>query len=270
MSVDWSRDIAQLSTARTLLFVPGDRPERFDKAVSTGADAVVLDLEDAVAADAKTHARNAIREWVRQGGRALIRVNAIGTDHHEEDVACARELGVPVMLAKAESPDHVRSIAQHVPVVALVETSAGVIAAPQLAGIPGVVRLALGHMDLAAELGIDPADRTALLYSRSALVMASAAGRLPGPIDGVTTAVRDADLLRDNVNHARALGMTGTLCIHPSQVDVAHQQLRPAQADVEWAQSILEASNSDGVSTLNGHMIDPPVIARARNILAQN
>jgi citrate lyase subunit beta/citryl-CoA lyase len=84
---------------------------------------------------------------------------------------------------------------------------------------------------------------------------------LPAPIDGVTTAVRDADLLRDNVKHARALGMTGALCIHPSQVDVAHQQLQPTQAEIEWARSVAEASISDGVSTLNGHMIDPPVIA---------
>ena len=262
-------------TARTWLFVPGDRPERFAKAASAGPDVVVLDLEDAVAPAHKDAARGHVVGWIdRPEVTTAVRVNAAGTTWHDADIAALATLAGPatVVLPKADSPEAVAAVLAALPtgstVVALVETALGVTRAVDLARTPGVVRLALGSYDLAAELGVDPDHAPALAPARGNLVLASAVGGLAGPIDGVTGDVRDHGRLTADVTAAAALGFAGKLCIHPGQVAPAAAALAPAPDEVAWAERVLAAATEDGVALVDGRMVDAPVVARARRILS--
>lgn len=258
------------STARTLLFVPGTRPDRFANAAAAGADLVILDLEDAVEPENKNQARQNVQSWLAAGHRAVVRVNSAQSSHWSDDIAMLRPLDVAMMVPKAEDPGVLADAATHNPVIALVETAKGVLATPQLSAVPGVVRTALGHIDLAAEVGVSPDNRGALLFARSTLVMSAVAAGLSPPLDGVTTALDDADALRGDVAHAKALGMDGKLCIHPSQIPIAQAALRPSADETAWARSIASAQlTRGGVTTIDGHMVDPPVVARAQRILQQ-
>ncbi|MCD2196071.1 CoA ester lyase [Actinomycetospora endophytica] len=265
----------QLSAASTFLFVPAARPDRFDKAVASGADVVVLDLEDAVAPEGKVGAREQVASWLGSGGAGgpcvvAVRVNGVGTPWHDDDVATARTHGVPVMLPKAESAACPPGLAAAgVPVVALIETAVGVQGAAEVARWPEVVRLAFGTVDFAAELGLDHSDRDALSYARSVLALASAAAGLVAPVDGVTVAVRDADRLTDDCRHALARGFTAKLCIHPSQVPAAAAALAPDAETVRWARAVVEAAAGGAVAVLDGALVDKPVVDRARSLLAR-
>ena len=266
-------DSDALSAARTLLFVPGDRPDRFAKAAATGADGVIVDLEDAVAPARKDAARAEVQAWLAGGGTGIVRVNAPGTPWHEDDLRLAAERRIPVVLPKAEDPDVVARVVAAVagaPVVALIETAAGVLAARAVCGVDGVVRAAFGNVDLAAELGVDHADHTALSHARQSVVLASAAAGAAPPIDGVTTAIGDDEALRDDVRHAVRLGFTGKLCIHPRQVAVAHGALAPTVEQQEWARRVLAAAPDGAAAAVDGQMVDAPVLARARRILARD
>ena len=175
------------------------------------------------------------------------------------------------MIAKAESPEIVWKVAAatEAPVIPLIETAVGVLNAPRIAATPGVARVAFGAIDFAAELGVDPDDREALLNARSTLVLASAAARVASPVDGVTTALRDAEKLTDDVGYAARIGLRGKLCIHPSQVAAVHDRLAPTDDQVAWARRIVDATRADGSAVaVDGHMVDPPVVARAQQILA--
>ncbi|AHH17637.1 citrate lyase beta subunit [Nocardia nova SH22a] len=261
------------TTAATLLFVPGDRPERFAKAQAAGADLIVLDLEDAVAPGRKDEAREHIGEWLAAGNSGVVRINAAETDWYAADLAMLARHGAVAMVPKAEDPAALRDAAEvlgaDAAIIALVETARGVLNAAAVAEVPAVRRLAIGTFDLAAQLGIDPSDREALAAARGALTLAAAAAGLPGPIDGVTGSVDDPRLLTDDVRYARRLGFTGKLCIHPRQVAPAAAALRPSPDDIRWATSVVEATTADGVAVLNGQMIDKPVVDRAHRILTQ-
>jgi citrate lyase subunit beta/citryl-CoA lyase len=267
---------SSVATARTFLFVPGDRPERFDKAIASGADVVVLDLEDAVAPEHKDAARTHVTAW-RPGTPAVVavRVNAIDTSWHEADLDALTGGGpVLVMLAKAQDPTAVAGVVNALPsgssVIALIETALGVLRAADIAQVSGVHRLALGTFDLAAELGVDPDHRPAMAEARSRLVLASAAARLAGPVDGVTGDVRNHDQLVADVEASAAIGFAGKLCIHPGQVAPAAAALAPSPEDVGWAARVLAAANSSdhGVVVVDGRMVDAPVISRAQRITA--
>lgn len=261
--------------ARTLLFVPGDRPERFAKAAAAGADLVMIDLEDAVPPSAKDTARAHAQAHLREVGTVAVRVNAVGTPRHDADVTALAGTDAVVMLPKAEPGDALTGVADagH-PLLALVETAAGVLGAAAVAATPGVRRLVFGSFDLAAELGVDPLDRDSMLAARSALVMASAAAGLPGPVDGVRAAVHD-DGLHDEAVAARRLGFTGKLCIHPRQVPVVRSALAPSTDELRWARQVIAAldggedSAGTGVRMVDGAMVDRPVVARARRIIEQ-
>lgn len=262
-------------TARTWLFVPGDRPERFAKAAAAGPDVVVLDLEDAVAPAAKDAARAHVTDWLpRAEVTVAVRVNSAASTWHDADIAALAALGSPttVTLPKADSPEAVAAVMSVLPtgsaVVALVESALGVARAADLARSPGVVRLAFGSFDLAAELGVDPDHAPALAPARGALVLASAIGGLAGPIDGVTGDVRDHERLTADVTAAAALGFAGKLCIHPGQVAQAAAALAPTADEVAWAERVLAAATEDGVALVDGRMVDAPVVARARRILS--
>jgi citrate lyase subunit beta/citryl-CoA lyase len=249
-------------TATTYLFVPGDRPDRFAKAVASGADVVILDLEDAVAPADKEAARADVGAWLGAGGRAMVRINAPGTPWFASDVEVLTRYAVPVMVPKAENPGALAGFRE---VTALVETALGVERASELAAVASVRRLAFGAVDLGAQLGVDPADREAFAYARSRLVLASAAAGLEPPVDVVTTDLTDPDRLLGDVTYARRLGFGAKLCIHPRQIEVVRAGFAPTEAELAWARKIVMAGES--VSTVDGQMVDRPVLERARRLL---
>lgn len=272
--------LTRVQQARSFLFVPGDRPDRFDKAVGASADLVILDLEDAVAPERRPEAREHVAAWLAAGGAAAVRISAAGTPDHAADVEALSPLVaagtdqdtglLAVVVAKAEDPAALSALALRLraPLLALVETARGVARAADITGAEGVARLAFGHLDLAADLGAEPT-RKAMLHSRSVLVLASRAAGLPGPVDGVTTALDDTDLLTEDLGHARELGLTGKLLIHPRQVQATHAAYRPNEDEVAWAERVLTAvaEGGTGAVRVDGDMVDPPVVARAQDIL---
>ena len=252
-----------IAEARSFLFVPGDRPDRFAKAAAAGADVVVLDLEDAVAQAAKEAARAHVAAWLAEGHTAVVRVNAAGTPWHAGDLAAVRDAAA-VMVPKAERP---ADLDVHPSVLPLVETARGIAAAAELCAVDGVVRPVFGSIDFAEDIGVDPLSRTALLHARSTLVLAAAVAGCAPPVDGATMALSDVDVVRADTRHAVELGFTAKLCVHPKQVPVVHEALRPSEEEVAWARSVLAAG--DGVAAVGGQMVDRPVLLRARRVLAR-
>lgn len=265
--------VADVAGARTLLFVPGDRPDRYAKAAAAGADVIVIDLEDAVPAEGKASARESAARWFADGNTGIVRVNAVGTEWHEADLDALAGVADVVLLPKADSAavaaDVVDRLRPGGGLVALVETAAGVLAAPQVAAVPGVCRLAFGNFDLSTELGVDRDDHLALAPMRSALVVASAAARLAPPVDGVSGAIDDQAAISADAAHAARLGFGGKLCIHPRQIASAGALFGPSEDTVAWARRVMAvvAEAGSGAIVLDNQMIDKPVVDRARRIL---
>lgn len=255
--------------ALSLLFVPGDRPDRFPKAVATGADTIIIDLEDAVAPAAKQAALENAMAWLAAGHDAIVRVNAVGTTWHKAEVTALAATGAIVMVPKAQSPHEIAAVHSYVGdrIIALVETARGIRDADAVASSPGVVRLALGNVDLATDLGVDPTSHAALAYARGRLVVASAVAGIAAPIDGVTTAIDAPDVLAADIANGHELGFRGKLCIHPNQVGPVNSLLRPSDDELAWARRVLDVAVDGGVSVVGGEMVDAPVIARARRIV---
>jgi len=260
-----------LRTAATFLFVPGDRPDRFDRATESGADVVIIDLEDAVAPTNRPAARDYVRSWLKSGGRAIVRLNPRGTADHDLDLRALQSLAGYVMLPKVETAAQAEATAAalgvRTRVVALIETARGVQAADAIAASEVVLRLAFGNVDLAMDLGVEPDDREALLTARSLIVLASTAAGLHGPIDGVTTALNDADAVQSDARYSASLGFRGKLCIHPSQLHATRIGLAPTQIQVDWAREILRGSLAGQARAVGGAMVDRPVEERAHDIL---
>jgi citrate lyase subunit beta/citryl-CoA lyase len=255
------------------LFLPGLRMDRFDKAASAGADAVILDLEDAVAAAQKDDARAAIVAHLadaRPGVPVILRINASDTDWHAADLAACAALSLAgVMLAKAERAEDCIRVGKATgkPVIALIETALGLHNAVAIAGAS--VRIAFGSIDYAADLGMAHACDS-LLAARSALVLAARLGGQAAPWDGVTTDLKDAQVITGDARHALQLGFGGKLLIHPSQIAPARQGFAPAADDIAWARRVVAAAQVDGSAVkLDGAMVDAPVIKRAQAILAR-
>lgn len=255
--------------ARTFLFVPGDRPERFDKAAGAGADLVILDLEDAVRADHKEEARAEVAGWLAATGRACVRINAAGTPWHDDDLAALA--GLPgllgVVLPMADDAAVAAEVGSRVgvPVMAIIETAAGVLRAAEIAAADGVVRLAFGALDLATDLRTE--DPATFARVRTDLVLASRAAGLEGPVDSVTADLTDGDQAGRDARAGRAVGMAGKLCVHPKQVRCVAEAFAPDQAELEWARRVLAAGQDGGVAVVDGTMIDEPVLLRARALL---
>lgn len=251
------------------LFVPATRPERFGKAAASGADAVILDLEDAVAVADKDTARAALNHDFGQFP-VIVRINAVGTPWHVADIAALRDLPITaVMLPKSEDPAEVAAVVFALkgrPVIALIETAKGLANARAIAALKGVVRIAFGSVDFCADLGCAHL-RDILLPARVELVLASRLASIAAPMDGVTVQLDDPDICRDDAAHARDLGMTGKLCIHPKQVNQVKDAFEPTQADIDWATRVL--ASGEGVAAIDGAMVDAPVRLRARAILAK-
>lgn len=255
----------RLVAARSFLFVPGDRPERFAKAEVSGADVVVLDLEDAVAPARKEEARGAVLNWLKSGHDAVVRVNSGLSPWHRADISAVGDVAPALMIPKAESVDDLAAAIGYL-VVPLVETAHGVMTVESLLRFPGVVRPAFGSLDLALDIGVDPDDHDALRWARSCLVMAAASAGTGPPIDGITARFQDEEALALDVREALRLGIPGKLCVHPAQVEPLHRLLRPTEDDLARARQIVSAA-TEGVVAVNGSMVDAPVLRRALALL---
>ena len=259
------------SVPRSYLFVPGDRPERFAKACASGAHAVIVDLEDAVAPENKAAARAAVAAWLHPDHPVIVRINAADTEWFREDCALAGRPGVAgILLPKAERLEDIAALrAAGAPMVLpLIETAAGYDQARTLAGGAGVQRLVFGSIDFQLDLGITGEDE-ALLAFRSGLVLASRLAGIAAPVDGVSTALDDPARLAADAARARQLGFGGKLCIHPKQVQGVNAAFSPSEAEVSWAKRVLEAAGSANGAAIavDGKMVDRPVLLRARAIL---
>jgi citrate lyase subunit beta / citryl-CoA lyase len=269
---------ALVAGAVTALFVPGNRPERFAKAAASGADVVIIDLEDAVAAGDKAAARREAVAALSGGGsgvRALVRPNAPGTAEYDGDVRALLDLAsrpghglLGVMVPKAEDPEQLAALAaslpRDVPLVALVESALGLVNAVDLARVPGVARLAFGAIDFALDIDADGGDRF-LDHARSQLVVASRAAGIAAPLDSPATAIRDTEPVAESARLGRGFGFGGKLCIHPAQLPAVRAAYTPSAEQLEWARSVLAAEG--GAAQVDGQMVDRPVTDRARRIM---
>lgn len=259
-------------TPRSYLFVPGDRPERFAKALAAGADAVIVDLEDAVGPAAKASARDAVAGWLDGPAAApvLLRINAAGTPWFDDDRRLCRHPRVHgVVVPKAEDADALAAVPAK-PVLPLIESAAGFDAVRTLARVRGVARLVFGSIDFQADLGIE-GDDDALLFFRSQLVLASRLAGVEAPVDGVTTTIDDAEAVARDTARARRLGFGAKLCIHPRQVAAVNAGFQPTPQELDWARRVLAAAGAAGGAAVqvDGRMVDAPVLLRAQRLLAR-
>ena len=256
-----------------LLFCPADRPERYRKAFDR-ADAVILDLEDAVAPDDKTAARGHLIESELDPARVIVRVNPADSDAFIADLATLSQTDYRrIMLAKAESPKRVARIDQRFEVIALCETAKGIAQADRLAALDNVIALMWGAEDLVASLGgtssrkANGRYRDIARHARSRVLLAAGA-RGKAAIDAVHLDIGDVKGLATEAADAAASGFLATACIHPGQVAVIRDAYRPDDASVAWARQVLTAAEGErGVFSFDGRMVDEPVLRHARSVL---
>ena len=264
-------------TPITYLFVPGNRPERINKALAAGADVVIVDLEDAVAIDEKESARAAVADWLASSSAVnqsiALRINSADSIWHAADLAlCAHPSITAVVLPKAASLDELARVvaAGARTVIPLIESAAGFLQAGALAAAPAVSRLMFGSIDFCVDLGIEGEDRE-LDYFRSQLVLASKLAGIAAPVDGVTTAIDDEALLQSDTLRGKRFGFGGKLCIHPKQIAGVRAAYLPSAAEVSWAERVVSAAQTahGGAVAVDGKMVDRPVILKAERILQQ-
>lgn len=259
--------------ARSLLFVPGDRPERFAKAAASGAHQVVIDLEDAVAPAAKAEARRAAAVWLAEGNSAAVRINGADTEWFDDDLAMVISLPSAILMLPKAEPESLAAAAAALggrPVIALIETVRGYMTLRQVATVPGLARLAFGSVDFGTETGIDDSG-DAMTAIRTQIVLESCFAGLAPPIDGVSVGFSDETQMHADAQRSRQLGYGGKLCIHPRQVAAVNAAFLPDADQIAWAQRVLAAidASQGGVTTVDGKMVDKPVVDQARRILAE-
>jgi citrate lyase subunit beta/citryl-CoA lyase len=278
---------------RSLLYCPGDDRGMLDNALRTDADAVVFDLEDAVAPGSKADARRTVRATLDdldesdepddEGPTVSVRINPYdrcGRADVEAVVGDANTTPDSLLLPKATGAASVERLRHHlvdlgagpIDIVPLVETATGVLAAPAIAAAPGVDAVAFGDQDFTADIGATVTDdKTESLYARQRVVVAAAAAGVDA-IDTVYTDIEDLDGLRAQAEFVGDLGFDGKLAIHPDQVPVINEAFTPTENELAWAERVLsgaERASEDGagVFTVDGQMIDPPLVERARTIV---
>src|SRR4051794_38925953 len=266
--------MASLAGARSYLFVPATDEHRVDKALASAAHAVIVDLEDAVAEDRKEEARALVVRRLRAArprGAQLVRINGLDSAHARADLQAVDGLALDGLVVPKAEPQPLQALAPSgPPVVALVETAIGLRRAFETASRPRVSHLMLGTVDLAAQLGATPGpDGTELLHARSTLVVDAIAAGLVGPIDGPCTAIDDERALRAETVAAKALGFAAKACIHPGQLETVHDVFAPTEHELGWARRVVAAAEGGrGAVAVDGQMVDAPVVARARRLLA--
>jgi citrate lyase subunit beta/citryl-CoA lyase len=256
---------------RSYLFAPGHNEKLLGKVFQADADAVVLDLEDAVPPPHKPRARVMVTEALT-GNAALVRVNAPRSADCAADLDAVAARAAGIRVPKCESAADVAWVAERapgVPLICAIETARGLLAAERIATVPGVQQLSIGGVDLRCDLHTD-AGNLSTLYARSHLVVVSRAAGLAPPIDSVYPHVDDADGLRDEARFARSLGYYGKSAIHPRQIPILHEVFTPSDEDLAWARAVLDAFDAAGGAACrlpDGQFIDVPVAARARRLL---
>ena len=270
-----------LASARSFLFVPANRPERFAKAVASGADAVILDLEDSLPLQAKAEARAAIRQqWAALQGSpcaVVIRINSPDNEWGRQDLRDLQDLGglAGVMVPKCESAATLSRVARAwpgVPSLPIIESAAGHLALREIAMAPQVGRLVVGHIDFLADTGMVCSDEQRELDTlRFEVAMCTRVANLAPAVDGVTVSVDDEALIRADTQRALRFGFGAKLCIHPRQVPVVHATFAPTPTQLEWAERVLSAMEvSQGSAVqLDGKMVDLPVVLQAQRLLAR-
>lgn len=268
---------------RSYLYVPGNAPRMIEKALASEADAVILDLEDAVAPSRKEEARATVAEFLRSepAKPIFVRINVPGSALAEEDVeSVAGPRLAGLRLPKTESPEAVRRVAQRLEslgckavIQCLIESALGLELAFEIARAhERVVGISLGEADLTASLGVR--DETGLLYARSRVVVASRAAGLPGPVQSVYTNVRDTEGLRRSTEEGKNLGFVGRSAIHPAQIPIVNEVFTPTRKEISEAEDLLaRLETSAGVGTgafalEDGRFVDEAVVESARSILA--
>ena len=254
---------------RSYLFVPGNRPERFDKALASGADTVIVDLEDAVPPEQKDAARATVAAWLSAAKPVVLRINAADTAWFHADLALCAHAGVAaVMLAKAERIEDLAAVGPGITLIPLIESAAGFDNLCAIAAAPNVQRLAFGAIDFQLDLQMR-ASFDELLFFRSQLTLASRLAAIGMPIDSPSTAIENLDEVESEAQRARRLGFGAKLCIHPKQVDAVNRSFSPSAAEIAWARRVIAiAETSRGAAVaLDGKMVDKPVILRAQGIL---
>src|SRR5512134_390762 len=268
-----------LSAPRSMLFVSGEKAERFAKAMSAGADVVCIDLEDAVHPDRKAAARSAALDWLRTrsaAGAVALRINGVRTADGQSDIAALRDSGVQLdwlLVPKVEDPAHLQGLhvngdEQYGRLVALIESPRGVENAYAIAQAAGLGALMLGGADLSAELGAR-FGWDGLLYARGRLVNAAkAAGLQAWDVPHIDLA--DAAGLTEETRRVLAMGYDCKTAIHPQQIATIHAAFRPTPAELEWAQALLQAvpaGEASGAFIFQGRMVDAPVLRKARRVV---
>jgi citrate lyase subunit beta/citryl-CoA lyase len=264
--------VQSTGVSRSYLYVPGNRPERFDKACAAGADVVIIDLEDAVPPAEKDAARAALAAWLSPDKSVVVRVNAQDSSWFAEDLSACEAAGVlGIILPKAEKigADVVRLCKRrNLALLPLIETARGMAEAGMAAGTECVQRLMFGTIDFQFELGID-GDGDELLAFRSHLVLVSKLAGIQPPVDGPCTFWDDTARLSAESLRARRLGFGGKFCIHPKQVASINAAFSPSADDVAWARRVVDAAKASGGAAVavDGRMIDKPVILKAEGIV---
>ena len=261
--------------SRSYLFVPGDRPDRFAKALASGADTVIVDLEDAVAPVNKEQARQLVADYPFAAHSICLRINGTATAWYAEDQKLCALPGVnSVMLPKVESASQVERLAAlvpaAVPILPFIETAQGYWHMQEIAAAGRVQRLVFGTLDFLLDLGMSVTGEE-LNSVRLQMVIASRVAGIVPPIDGVTQDIKDLEGLKSDSLRARRLGFGGKTCIHPSQVEIVNTCFSYTEVELAWARKVVDAAAAarGAVISLDGKMIDRPVIEQARVILEQ-
>jgi len=270
--------MSRASSIRSLLFAPGNDARKLEKALESHADAVVADLEDAVPAPEKGRAREIVRDLLagaRTEALLAVRLNAVGTAFWEDDLRMLSELPPDALVLPKATPDGVAALGPDgPPVIGIAETAQGLRLAYETACSPRTVALLLGAVDLGLELGLEPrADGQEVLFARSKLVVDSAAAGIRGPLDLVHVDLHDDEGLEAECRLARSLGLRGKACIHPAQVAIVNRVFSPSDEETDRARRVVQAyeegrAEGRGAVSLDGEMIDLPVVERARQVLA--
>ena len=262
-----------MKSARSYLFVPANRVERFENALNTDADAVIIDLEDAVPVELKQSSRDALAAWLQNHPehQVMIRVNSSQTEWFLADIELAKFPNVSaIVLPKTESSAEIEAVLQirEVGIFPLIETPLGLANVRQIACAKQVIALMFGTIDFQLEMNMN-GGYLELLSFRNEIVLASQLAKIQAPVDGVTVDFKDEDLIQLETQQAKNLGFSGKLCIHPNQVNHVNQTFNPSSQEITWANQIMQAvEDAKGQAiSLNGKMIDLPVILQAQKII---
>lgn len=288
-----TRDAATPTEALSYLFVPASRPDRFEKALGSAADAVIIDLEDAVASDDKDAALEHLLTALDDGlsRPAHVRINAAGSPWFERDLAALSALSehsraslAGVLLPKAERVDDLERVigalhgldheagsgaGRSLEAIAIIESAVGVSAIRKLAGVSGLSRFAVGAADLSFDLDVEMTSSTVdWVYAQ--LVVESRVAGLAGPIASPPFEIEDRAIVEREAFRLRGLGASAQLCIHPRQVSAIHRGFSPSAELVAWAERVVRAAmETDGAVQIDGQMVDKPVRERAERVLAR-